>query len=111
MKKWMFLLLFLVACTKKETSSGPAQALTPEQLVEKGKSVYISNCIACHNADPKLDGTLGPAVAGSSKDLLEARVLRGNYPEGYKPKRATHTMVALPHLANQMDALYSYLNQ
>lgn len=106
----MFLLLFLGACTKKESSSGPAQALTPEQLMEKGKNVYMANCIACHNADPKLDGPLGPAVAGSSKDLLESRVLRGAYPPGYTPKRSTHTMVALPHLANQMDALHAYLN-
>ena len=78
--------------------------------MEKGKGVYMANCIACHNADPKLDGTLGPAVAGSSKELLEARVLRGTYPEGYKPKKASMTMVALPHLANQIDALHAYLN-
>lgn len=110
MKKWTFLLLFLIACTKKESSNGPTQPLTAEQLKEKGKGVYVANCIACHNADPKLDGTLGPAVAGSSKELLEARVLRGTYPEGYKPKRPSMSMVALPHLANQIDALHAYLN-
>ncbi|MEQ1878423.1 MAG: cytochrome c, partial [Bdellovibrionia bacterium] len=71
---------------------------------------YMSACIACHNSDPKVDGILGPAIHGSSKELLEARILRAEYPTGYTPKRNSKTMVALPHLKGDIDALVAYLN-
>ena len=48
--------------------------------------------------DPRTDGSLGPAVAGASLELLTARVLRAEYPAGYTPKRETRVMVPLPHL-------------
>jgi mono/diheme cytochrome c family protein len=71
----------------------------------------MGNCIACHAQDPSQDGALGPAVVGSSRELLEARVLRAEYPPGYTPKRDSQIMIALPHLANEIDALHAYLNQ
>jgi len=87
----------------------PAAPLSPEELVEAGRSVYNANCIACHSLDPTKDGALGPAVAGSSLALIEARVLRVEYPEGYEPKRATRVMVALPHLEPRLGELAVYL--
>lgn len=78
--------------------------------ITRGKSVYQAQCIACHHANPKLEGALGPAVAGTSLKLLEARILRAEYPTGYKPKRNTKQMVALPHLKNDIFALHAYLN-
>ena len=77
--------------------------------LESGRSAYNANCIACHSMDPAQDGALGPAVAGASYELLEARVLRGGYPEGYTPKRDTLVMVALPHLEPRLDELRAYL--
>ena len=82
---------------------------SPEELVEAGRSVYNANCIACHGLDPTKDGALGPAVAGSSLTLIEARVLRAEYPEGYEPKRATRVMVALAHLEPRLGELAAYL--
>lgn len=82
----------------------------------KGKGVFMANCIACHNPDPSKDGPLGPAIKGSAKALLEARVLNGNikydqsYPKGYKPKRDTRIMVPLPHLKPSLDDLAAFLN-
>ena len=76
----------------------------------RGARVYAANCIACHNPDPTQDGVLGPAVAGSSLELLEARVLRGEYPPGYTPKRDTKAMIPLPHLAPDIPALTAYLD-
>lgn len=77
--------------------------------VERGRRVYVANCIACHAIDPAADGVMGPAIAGSSLALLEARVLRGEYPDGYRPKRDTRLMVALPYLAGDLPALDAYL--
>ncbi len=105
----VFLSFFLVvSCTKKETAENTV--LTPDQLAVHGKTVYQLNCVACHGADPKVDGPVGPSIAGSSKELIEARVMRTQYPDDYKPKRTSHTMVALPHLQNEIPALHAYLN-
>jgi mono/diheme cytochrome c family protein len=86
-------------------SSGPA--LSPE--AQRGKTVYTVNCTACHAADPNLAGGLGPDVAGSSLELLEARVLRAEFPPGYTPKRDSRVMIALPHLEPDIPALHAYL--
>ena len=84
--------------------------LSSEELVSGGHSVYNANCIACHSLDPTKDGALGPAVSGTSLALLEARVLRSEYPEGYTPKRPTKVMIALPHLEPRLPELVAYLN-
>ncbi len=76
---------------------------------ERGRKVYAANCTACHHPDPGLEGVLGPAIAGSSRELLEARILRAGYPDDYTPKRATLQMAALPYLAPEIDALVAYL--
>ena len=77
--------------------------------VQRGRRVYVANCTVCHNTDPALPGSIGPAVAGSPRALIEARVLRAEYPPGYTPKRSTHAMVALPQLAGSIDDLAAYL--
>ena len=77
--------------------------------VEAGRLVYAANCSACHSLDPHAEGVLGPAVAGSSRELIEARLLRAEYPEGYQPKRDTQQMAALVFLAPQIDVLAAYL--
>ncbi len=89
--------------------AAPEATLTPEQLIAEGRATYNANCIACHAMDPTVDGALGPAVAGSSPELIEARVLRGEYPPGYQPKRPSRVMVALPHLEPKLSALAAYL--
>jgi mono/diheme cytochrome c family protein len=97
-------LLAPVACKQQE--------LTPEQaLVQKGRTLYSLRCASCHHpSNPALDGALGPDVAGSSRELLEARLLRGEYPPGYTPKRLTRVMQKLPTTPQEMDALYAFLN-
>lgn len=82
---------------------------TPEELVAAGRATYAANCIACHSMNPAADGALGPSVAGASLELLEARVMRGEYPEGYTPKRPSRVMVPLPHLEARLPELAAYL--
>lgn len=89
-----------------DANVSPAQA----ELIARGKTVYKTQCIACHNADPAKPGSLGPEVQGSSRELLEARILRAEYPHGYQPKRGTHAMAAMPHLKSELDALHAFLN-
>jgi hypothetical protein len=43
--------------------------------------------------------------------LVADRVLDLKYPPGYKPKRTTHAMRALPQLANQIDNLTAFLQE
>ena len=97
-----------VAETPKLSASAGAEA-SQEKLFARGRAVYVANCTACHNADPALDGSLGPATAGSSIELLEARLLTNSYPEGYTPKRDSRVMVALPYLKDDIPALAAYL--
>lgn len=92
-------LAWLAAC-QDGARDGPAEA---------GRKAYLANCIACHHMDPAREGTLGPAIAGSSRELIEARVLRAEYPPGYRPKRDTSLMPAQPFLRDQIDALAAYL--
>jgi mono/diheme cytochrome c family protein len=76
---------------------------------ERGRQVYLANCVACHNTDPSQPGPLGPQVKGSSRELLEAKVVNGTYPPGYTPKRPTKVMVPLPAVAPEIPALAEYL--
>jgi mono/diheme cytochrome c family protein len=84
------------------------EPLSPE--AERGRQVYLSQCTACHASDPSQPGPVGPAVKGASRELLEAKVLRGTYPPGYTPKRPTSVMPPQPQLAPEIDALAPYLN-
>jgi len=78
-------------------------------LAERGARVYKANCMVCHNADPSLVGSVGPEIAGSSRELIEARVLNKSYPPGYLPKRDTSLMPAMPYLQGDLDALAAFL--
>ena len=88
-------------------SDAGSTPLTP--LAQQGQRVYQNVCIACHNGDPTKDGSAGPAIAGSSRELLEARVLRAEYPPGYTPKRPGNAMPRFEYLAGDIDALAAYL--
>jgi mono/diheme cytochrome c family protein len=81
----------------------------PETAVERGRRLYLANCTACHNTNPKLAGGIGPALAGASEELVHAKVMTGEYPPGYTPKRSTRAMVPLPHLEEDIPAIAAYL--
>lgn len=93
--------LFCLLCCGCSDDSG--------DLATRGERVYRANCIACHNMDPAQEGVMGPAVAGARPELIEARVLRGEYPPGYRPKRETALMQPLPYLKDDIPALAAYL--
>lgn len=113
----IFPFVFLLACTQKtgQESEQPQVAndssVSEQDLVKRGRSVYMTSCISCHNSDPSKDGSIGPAIIGSSLDLLQTKVLHNSYPPRYSPKRSTSQMVAMPHLEKELPALHAFLNQ
>ena len=103
MRSSVLLLLPLLACSQSE-AGGPEAA-----LAKRGEQVFQVNCTACHARDPRSDGPVGPPVAGASLELLQAKVLRNEYPPGYTPKRDTQAMIPLKHLEPELPALAAYL--
>ena len=98
------LAVFAIACSPADDHLS--------NLARDGEKVYQNVCIACHNGNPNLDGALGPANAGSSEELLSAKVLRGEYPPGYTPKRpGSTTMPRFEYLADKIPALAAYLRE
>src|SRR5438445_10410760 len=98
--------LLVSACSKE--SDKPARAAKNADW-ERGRAVFLANCVACHNPDPSKDGPIGPAIKGSSKELLEARVVSTSYPPNYKPKRNTKIMPQFPFLKSEIPYLAAYL--
>jgi len=109
----------LAACgqdDKPAPSASPSASSSPGAATvaaagdaTKGQQIWLGQCVACHNPDPGKDGPIGPAVRGSSRDLLEARVLHATYPPGYKPKRETKVMPPRPDLVAGIPDLAAYL--
>ena len=98
----LFLALSAVSCQKKDAAgSDPAR---------RGHTLYAIHCASCHSPDPSRDGALGPALKGSSLDLIRVKVQRGEYPPGYVPKRATKIMQKLPLSDADLAAIHAFLN-
>jgi mono/diheme cytochrome c family protein len=101
------LLVAALVTTVLTLSACEQQQLSPS--AERGRQVFLAQCVSCHGPDPARDGPLGPALKGSSRALLEAKVLNGAYPPGHAPKRPTNVMPPLPALAGDIGALADYL--
>ncbi len=103
-------LLVVVALIAFTCSGDEADAPKLSQAAERGRETFAMHCSACHNArDPFADGIQGPGVGRASRELLEARIMRAEYPKDYTPKRPSQIMVALPHLKDRIDDLAAYL--
>lgn len=102
------IVLTFVLQERGQAISGPT-----DPLAQRGHDIYRRVCQACHNANPRLDGTgastPGPAIADASLELLQARLLRNEYPAGYKPKRDTRNMTAFKYLEPEIPALAAFL--
>lgn len=79
--------------------------------MSSGEKIYQRDCATCHNPDPRLQGNIGPAIWGSSKDLLTSKMLEGEYPIFYSPKRTTNVMPKFPKSDSDIEEIYKFLNQ
>jgi mono/diheme cytochrome c family protein len=121
-------LLFCVATacgspeeTKREAEKAPpaGSATAPASVpassapsAERGRQIYVAQCGACHHpTDPGKPGSLAPEIKGAGRELIEARVVRGGYPPGYRPKRETKIMQPLPGLVSEVDSLAAFLRE
>lgn len=106
--------LLAAACSEGSSPAAGADAKLDPALAsarERGRKLYENVCIACHNADPTLQGSLGPPVAGASLELLEAKVLRGEYPPDYTPSRPSRAMPRFEYLNGRLGDVAAYLQQ
>jgi mono/diheme cytochrome c family protein len=102
-------LVVVLAASATASLAAACARPTSQTAAERGRRVYLANCITCHNPDPTKPGSAGPEIAAASRELIEARVVHAAYPPGYPPKRPTHQMVALPYLAERIDDLAAFL--
>jgi len=101
--------LALAALAAVFACGGEEQAAPGDAAASRGKLVYANVCTACHNADPRQAGALGPELAGASEELVAAKVLRNEYPPGYAPKRPGATMPKYEYLSSSIPDLTAYL--
>ena len=84
-----------------------------QALIEKGKRLYLSNCIQCHNRDPNLKGSLGPEVTDAPLSVMTSKIMTGAYPAtlpaGFVPKRKSKAMRKIPKLQKDIPAIFAFV--
>ena len=75
---------FLVACVLQIWTACGQKDTTTDPKILRGRVLFASNCISCHNSNPALDGTLGPAIKGSALELVQARAYELFVQRGYQ---------------------------
>ena len=120
--------LFVFGCNekasepeKKSLSEGKIIAIEshvevtkePASQIEKGRRLYLSNCISCHNKDPSLKGPIGPEIVDAPMEVMTSKIMTGAYPavlpQGFVPRRKTKLMRPIPKLKDDISAIYEYV--
>jgi mono/diheme cytochrome c family protein len=86
-------------------------AQTPD--LDKGRRLYLSNCISCHNRDPNISGSIGPEVIDAPLEVMKHKIMTGTYPavlpKGFRPKRKTKLMRKIPKLEKEIPLIYDWI--
>jgi mono/diheme cytochrome c family protein len=84
-----------------------------EEVLAKGKRIWLSACIQCHHRDPNLKGPVGPEVTDSPLEVMTSKIMTGKYPDplpqGFVPKRTSRAMRPLPKYKDDIFAIWSYV--
>lgn len=84
-----------------------------QALLDKGKRLYLSNCIQCHHRDPNLKGSLGPEMVDAPLEVMTSKVMTGVYPAvlpvGFVPKRNSKAMRKIPKLQKDIPAIHAWV--
>ena len=82
-------------------------------LIERGRKLYVSNCISCHNRDPNIAGAIGPIMVDAPLVVMTSKVMTGKYPDalpaGFVPKRTTKQMRPLKKLEADIPAIHAWV--
>lgn len=95
--------------------AAPAVAVVETHPVDiaKGKEIYLSTCIQCHNKDPNVKGPIGPELVDAPLEVMQVKVVTGRYPEvlpeGFVPKRKTKQMRKFPNLEKDVPSIHAYV--
>jgi mono/diheme cytochrome c family protein len=97
----------------KEAESVVAEVEAADTILEKGKRLYLTNCLQCHNRDPNVKGSIGPEVVDAPLEVMTAKIMTGKYPEklpeGFVPKRKSTAMRKIPKLKEDIPAIWAYV--
>jgi mono/diheme cytochrome c family protein len=99
----------LAACAWLALACGSEDDPAQDPGVARGEKIYRNICVVCHNADPNQAGVQGPAIAHATRELLEFKVLRGEYPPGHTPERDTKQMPVFDYLGPNLDDIEAFL--
>jgi mono/diheme cytochrome c family protein len=84
-----------------------------EADLARGKKLYSANCIACHNKDPNLKGSIGPEMVDAPLEVMTSKVMTGNYPEklpmGFVPKRKSKAMKKITKLQKDIPVIHAWV--
>ena len=104
---------FLGSLIISQSVFSQVQNKTDSALIEKGRKLYVANCIRCHNKDPNLRGSIGPELTDAPLEVMYSKVMTGKYPvnlpKGFVPKRKSSAMQAIPKLKNDIPAIWAYV--
>jgi len=91
----------------------PAPLVSNPLLIEKGRKLYVANCLRCHNKDPNIKGSIGPEIVDAPYEVMYSKVMTGKYPDplpqGFVSKRKSRAMQPLPRLKNDIPAIWAYV--
>ncbi len=97
---------FVISQTLPETKVDQA-------TLDKGKRLYIANCLRCHNKDPNVKGSIGPEIVDAPYLVMYSKVMTGKYPDplpkGFVPKRKSRAMAPISKLKNDIPAIWHYV--
>jgi len=82
---------------------------TDQSINEEGRRIYIGTCVRCHSLDPRKQGSIGPDLFSTPRDVFRTKVPKGVYPLGYRAKRNTKIMPKFSDLERKVDWIYQYI--
>lgn len=127
-----FLVPFLFLSCNKQSEPAPVETAAPAVAVtqdpaltvhetntvvevdlDKGRRLYLSNCISCHNRDPNMKGAVGPEMVDAPIEVMTSKVMTGKYPDplpaGFVPKRKTKAMLKIVKLEKDIPSIHAWV--
>lgn len=97
----------------EETSKTGVHVSTDQATLDKGKRLYMANCLQCHNRDPNKRGPIGPEIVDAPLEVMTSKIMTSRYPDplpaGFVPKRKSRAMRPIPKLKEDIPAIHAWV--